>query len=161
MELVGRFYSVEDYYKIAHLKTASLFSASARLGAIIGGGTSDEVNAMGQYGNDLGIAFQIRDDILDFTADKQLLGKPLLTDLKMNRPTLVLLLAMQDGLSRESMLSMSHDDLCKALMPYINEAEAIAVDRTAKAKDSLRGIRDSKAKPMLEDFCDFVIARYK
>ncbi len=65
----------EVYYRIINLKTAALFRASARLGAVMAGATRDEVEAMADFGNNIGLSFQIYDDVLDVTASTEQLGK--------------------------------------------------------------------------------------
>lgn len=64
--------SEDDYIKVLEYKTASLFEASARIGAIIGGGTEDQVHAMSSFGNLLGIAYQIHDDLIDYNNENRL-----------------------------------------------------------------------------------------
>lgn len=64
--------SEDDYIKVLEYKTASLFEASARIGAIIGGGTEDQVHAMTSFGNLLGIAYQIHDDLIDYNNENRL-----------------------------------------------------------------------------------------
>ena len=64
--------SEDDYIKVLEYKTASLFEASARIGAIIGGGTEDQVHAMSSFGNLLGIAYQIHDDLIDYDNENRL-----------------------------------------------------------------------------------------
>jgi geranylgeranyl pyrophosphate synthase len=70
----------ETYKRIVSLKTASLFEASARMGALIGGGSPREVDALADYAYNLGIAFQVVDDILDVVGDPEALGKPVGTN---------------------------------------------------------------------------------
>lgn len=161
MELVNRNYNINDYFKIAQRKTASLFSVATEVGAIVGGGSKKEINALKRYGDSLGIAFQIKDDVLDFTANREVFGKPTMVDLRMDRPTLVLLLAEQNGLSRENMLSMGRDDLLKALEPSINIAESIAIKKVDEARSELSIIKESEAKDYLLGVCDYVLARPK
>ena len=161
MELVKRDYSIEDYYRIADRKTASLFSASAEAGALVGGGDEKQVSALKQYGRSLGTAFQIRDDILDFTASKDMLGKPTFIDLRMGRPTLVMLLAKSKGLEREAMLSMAPEQLHDALEPFIAEAGRIAGIKASEARRSLKDIGDGRAKDLLFELSEYVVARTK
>ncbi len=161
MELEKKDFTVSDYYRIAEKKTASLFSASAESGALVGSGNDRQVEALKNYGKQLGMAFQVRDDILDFTANTEHLGKPAFLDLKMNRPTLVMILATSDGLSREKMLAMDKKNLLDALGPYIEDARAIAVKRSDEAKSSLSGIQDCLARRRLEALCEYVISRSK
>ena len=161
MELVKRDYTIDDYYKIADRKTASLFSASAEAGALVGGGDDKQVSALKQYGRDLGAAFQIRDDILDFTANKDLLGKPTFIDLKMGRPTLVMLLAKNNGLTRDAMLSMTTEELHDALEPCIAKAGRIAEQKSSEAKQSLKTIPDGRPKDLLLKLSDYAVVREK
>ena len=133
MELEKHNFTVNDYYRIADKKTASLFSASAESGALVGNGDHRQIEALKSYGRHLGMAFQARDDILDFTSNTEHLGKPAFLDLKMNRPTLVMILATNDGLSRERMLSMDRQKLLDALVPYIDQAGSVAIKKAAES----------------------------
>lgn len=159
MELEGQGFTVEDYYRIADKKTASLFSSSAASGAIAGGGDAGQAEALGQYGRHLGLAYQARDDILDFTADAEQLGKPALHDLRTGRPTLIMVIAGGKGLSRERMLSMGRDELLDALRPCIGEAGAIASAEAEKARQVLKSIPDSLARRRLEAICGYAVTR--
>jgi geranylgeranyl diphosphate synthase type I len=161
MELEKRDFTVNDYYRIADKKTASLFSASAESGALVGSGDRGQIEVLRSYGRHLGMAFQIRDDILDFTSNTEHMGKPAFLDLKMNRPTLVMILATNNGLSREKMLSMERQKLLDALGPYIDEADAIAIKKAAEAKSLLKGFPESIARDRLEVLSDYVVSRSK
>ena len=86
---------VSDYFQVISDKTACLFAASARLGGILAGRSDDDCAALANYGLLLGQAFQITDDILDYSADDQMLGKSLGDDLAEGKVTLPLILAMQ------------------------------------------------------------------
>ncbi len=161
LELVRRDCSLGDYFHIAECKTASLFRTAAEAGALAGGGSEEEMAALRNYGLCLGIAFQIRDDVLDFLPDDGTTGKPGLIDLKMDRPTLVLLLAKEDGLTREKLLALEKADLLEALSPAIARAEAIAREKVEEAKRALAPVRESEAKDMLVELGDFVVARQR
>ena len=161
MELIQKDFTTADYYRIADNKTASLFRASAEVGGLVGGGSKEEVAALRDYGRNIGMAFQIRDDVLDFRHDGEVTGKPALIDLKMDRPTLVLLLARESGLSREMMLSMEHEELLRELTPHLDHAGVIAREYMETAKGCLRPIKESYAKDMLIDLADFVVTRNK
>lgn len=80
------------YTEIARLKTAALLRASCEMGAVLGGGGSRQTQALADYGEALGIAFQIRDDLLPYTAGAARTGKPVDSDLRNARPSLPLLL---------------------------------------------------------------------
>jgi octaprenyl-diphosphate synthase len=86
------------YFEIIDNKTAALFSACCRLGAILGGASPEEEHDLGEYGRNVGLCFQIIDDLLDFTGDGAVMGKPVLSDLGEGRVTLPLIRALNgDG----------------------------------------------------------------
>jgi len=87
----------EDALRLATYKTACLFSGCARLGAVLGGLEGKEEQALADYGRYAGLAFQLVDDLLDFTASAEQLGKPVLSDLKEGKVTLPLIYAMENG----------------------------------------------------------------
>src|ERR1700758_2192072 len=81
--------------ELAYRKTACLFSGCSRLGAILGRQPKSAEDALGEYGRNAGLAFQLVDDLLDFTASPEQLGKPVLSDLKEGKVTLPLILALR------------------------------------------------------------------
>ena len=81
--------------ELAYRKTACLFSGCSRLGAILGGQPKGVEDALGEYGRNAGLAFQLVDDLLDFTASPEQLGKPVLSDLKEGKVTLPLIFALR------------------------------------------------------------------
>ncbi|MFA6178163.1 MAG: octaprenyl diphosphate synthase [Candidatus Methylopumilus sp.] len=87
----------EAYLKVIHYKTAKLFEAATRLGAIICNATPQDEQAMAEYGMRLGTAFQLIDDVLDLSGDSQDIGKNLGDDLAEGKPTLPLLFTMRNG----------------------------------------------------------------
>src|SRR5918998_284403 len=89
--------ALEQYYAKIGGKTAALFEAAARAGIICGGGDEDAVEVLGSFGYEVGLAFQIVDDVLDFTADAETLGKPAGHDLHEGTITLPLILAVEAG----------------------------------------------------------------
>src|SRR5690554_5928620 len=88
---------VAAYLRVIHYKTAKLFEAAARLGAILGGMDQQTEEQMAAYGMHLGTAFQIVDDVLDYSSEEATTGKHLGDDLAEGKPTLPLILAMQNG----------------------------------------------------------------
>lgn len=86
----------DAYLKVIHYKTAKLFEAATRLGAIVSGASVHDEQALAEYGMRLGTAFQLIDDVLDFS-DSQNIGKNLGDDLAEGKPTLPLLFAMRNG----------------------------------------------------------------
>jgi octaprenyl-diphosphate synthase len=83
--------------RVIHCKTAKLFEAAMRLGAILGKASVAEQEAAAKYGMHLGTAFQLVDDVLDYSADETQTGKHLGDDLAEGKPTLPLIYAMQHG----------------------------------------------------------------
>src|SRR6202049_5126455 len=98
LEKIGRIdVTEEDAVRLATYKTACLFSGCARLGAVLAGLEGQEEEALADYGRYAGLAFQLVDDLLDFTASAKQLGKPVLSDLKEGKVTLPLIYAMENG----------------------------------------------------------------
>jgi octaprenyl-diphosphate synthase len=87
----------DDALELATHKTACLFSGCARLGAVLGRSDDAAEQALADYGRYAGLAFQLVDDLLDFTASPEQLGKPVLCDLKEGKVTLPLIYALEDG----------------------------------------------------------------
>lgn len=95
----------EEYLDILNKKTASLFSASCRIGGILGGATEANLTHLSKFGTYIGLSFQIIDDLLDYTGDEQILGKPVLSDMKEGRITLPLIYTMNhDGAKNRDLL---------------------------------------------------------
>jgi len=92
--------TLETYVEIARKKTATLFAASAQCGAIMGGGGAPEIEALREFGDYFGIAFQMKDDLLDMTADERSLGKPAGNDLTERKMTIPLIEALASGNGR-------------------------------------------------------------
>lgn len=153
------------YYKIGS-KTAALFTAACKSGMASGGGTPEQIEAMGCFGYDVGLAFQVVDDILDFTGDEELLGKPAGSDLRHGVITLPLIHAVEaEGDQRLiEALDSDDDELVNwavgevqrlGIEPTRNEARSL-VDR---ALANLEIFPDSPARRMLEDIAAFVLER--
>ena len=94
----------ENYLRVIRYKTAKLFEAATRLGAILSNATAEEEEAMAVYGMNLGTAFQLTDDILDYSGDYQETGKNLGDDLAEGKPTLPLIHAMKTGSQAQAAL---------------------------------------------------------
>jgi octaprenyl-diphosphate synthase len=98
LERIGKIaVSEADYMELVDRKTASLFSACARLGALMGGACESTEARLGEFAWNLGIAFQLVDDVLDFTAREKTLGKPVGSDLREGKVTLPLIYALEDA----------------------------------------------------------------
>lgn len=102
LERIGKIdVSEADYMELVDRKTAGLFSACARLGALVGGATPQIEEKLGDYAWNLGMAFQLVDDVLDFTAREQTLGKPTGSDLREGKITLPLIYALERASGEE------------------------------------------------------------
>ena len=98
LETIGKIEVTEaDYLELVHRKTASLFSACARLGALAAGGGDAVESRVADYAWNLGMAFQLVDDVLDFTSREAVLGKPVGNDLREGKITLPLIYALEDA----------------------------------------------------------------
>src|SRR5712672_4129935 len=95
MEKLGKLITLDEYFDLIYRKTACLFSVCMRLGAILGGAPITQEEALGQYGHDLGMAFQIVDDVLDLTASEDVLGKPVASDLREGKATMAVIHALE------------------------------------------------------------------
>jgi octaprenyl-diphosphate synthase len=89
--------ALAEYVEIVLKKTASLFAAAAECGAIMAHASPARRKALGDFGRDYGIAFQMKDDVLDMTADRERLGKPVGNDLREHKVTIPLILALRNG----------------------------------------------------------------
>jgi octaprenyl-diphosphate synthase len=92
----------DNYMRVIHCKTAKLFEAAMRLGAILGKSSDADEQAVAEYGMHLGTAFQLVDDVLDYSADELQTGKHLGDDLAKGKPTLPLIYAMQHGSAEQA-----------------------------------------------------------
>ena len=93
----NRAVTAKDYLDIVERKTASLFQTGARLGAYIAGASAEQVEVSGNFGLNLGIAFQMMDDVLDVVGRRKLLGKSIGMDLRDGNPSLPIVLSLLDG----------------------------------------------------------------
>ena len=163
-----------EYVKLAELKTGSLFAAAAACGAIAGRGTLKQVNASYQFGRNLGISFQIRDDILDIVGNEEATGKPLLKDLQNNASNMVLIHALShaDNYQKQSIHSMLYKKWfalqeIQALMKTLDQLGSIdhsnAVERNyaAAAKKALGALPASAARSKLEQLTEGLGSRTK
>src|SRR6266496_430025 len=95
MEKLGQLIPLQEYLDLIFRKTACLFSVCMRLGAILGGATAEQEASLGQYGHNLGMAFQIVDDVLDLTASEEVLGKSVASDLHEGKTTMAVIHALE------------------------------------------------------------------
>src|SRR5499433_851429 len=104
MEKLGKLISLDEHFDLIFRKTACLFSVCMRLGAILSGATPEQEEAAGAYGRNLGMAFQIVDDVLDLTASESVLGKPVASDLREGKATMAVIHALEHCTAEERSL---------------------------------------------------------
>ena len=156
--------SVNDYLRVIRYKTAKLFEASARLGAVIAGASPSLEEACADYGRSLGTAFQLVDDLLDYEGDPTQLGKNVGDDLREGKPTLPLLMAMERGTEAERMLVRQaivngEVERLRDIAAIVRRTGALEATRNAaraearKAQACLLGLNEGPAKEALLELC--------
>jgi octaprenyl-diphosphate synthase len=151
---------VADYLKVIRYKTAKLFEASARLGAVLAGAPADLEEACADYGRSLGTAFQLIDDLLDYEGSAGEMGKNVGDDLREGKPTLPLLLAMERGnpqeraLIRQAIEAGDVDRLPEVIAAVrrtgsIEATRDAAREQTLLAENSLAMLENSEYKDAL------------
>lgn len=158
--------SVYRYLRRIRSKTALLFMLSCELGASVSHCSQEIVNQLKRFGLFLGMAFQIRDDILDYIGDESKVGKPIGNDLKDGIYTLPLIYAMNndnDGRIRGMLENHPYnvDDIVKLVIKYggIDYAENMLDRYTVKAKSNLSKLPDNEFKGFLFDLIDNLVGR--
>jgi octaprenyl-diphosphate synthase len=101
MEKLGHLINEEEYFDLIYRKTAMLFKVSMQLGAALAGSPDPVEQQLGEYGRNLGLAFQIVDDVLDLTGEEATLGKPAASDLREGKATLAVIHALERGTGAE------------------------------------------------------------
>jgi octaprenyl-diphosphate synthase len=171
IESRGRFDLGEDeYLEIIAEKTAALCACCCRLGSYYAGAEPRQQEALVRYGTDLGVAFQITDDLLDILGDEATAGKSLGTDLVKEKATLPLIrLLNQSGAAERAevlgILSRSGNHRSEALRPWFHRTDALAYARqkavwfTQRAREHLAILPPTPARTALEELADFVVSR--
>jgi geranylgeranyl diphosphate synthase type I len=161
MELVDFAKDKKSYLDLAFRKTGSLFSSAAEVGALVGGGNEAQINDLKDFGNHIGIAFQIRDDILDCISKEDDIGKPVKKDLFMGRPSIVLLDAINSGISIERMMKCNNGELLHLVSDSIENAKRSAQEEFEIARSKLDDLDNSFAKTKLNELGEYIITRSK
>ena len=161
MELVDFAKDKKTYLELAFRKTGSLFSSAAEVGAMVGGGSEEQIKNLTEFGNHIGLAFQIRDDILDCISKEEDLGKPIKKDLFMGRPSIVLLDAINSGISIEKMMKCNNGELMHLVSDSIDYAQKVAREEIEIANSSIENLDESPAKRKLGELSEYIINRSK
>jgi len=156
--------AVDDYLQVIRYKTAKLFEASARLGAVLAGAPLALEEACAAYGRSLGTAFQLVDDLLDYEGNSDELGKNVGDDLREGKPTLPLLLAMERAGETDRALirhAIEHGEVHKLpeVLAIVKRTGALDATRTAAQKEAdearlaLAALPASRARDALLELC--------
>ena len=168
--------SMDDYIEVVSAKTAALFAAACEIGPVIAGQDKQAQAALAEYGMALGIAFQIIDDVLDYNAEQEKLGKAIGDDFREGKMTAPVLIALENASDDERAfwtrtmgeLNQEDGDLARAMDIMIahdslNKGVKLAEDYAAKAIAALDSLpaeaRDSELGMALKDLITFVINR--
>ena len=174
IQKLGKMVSEAEYYDLIFRKTACLFSVSMRLGAVLAAASEAEEAGMATFGKAVGLAFQIVDDVLDLTANEEVLGKPVASDLREGKATLAVIHAADHGtaadrkairrvLDDRSFENVSRQQIREILVRNGSVEYAMAAaDRYAEqSRQALAPLADSEYKRALLWVPDFVVAREK
>ncbi|MBX3604164.1 MAG: octaprenyl diphosphate synthase [Piscinibacter sp.] len=156
--------AVDDYLRVIRYKTAKLFEASARLGAVLAEAPDEVERACAAYGRSLGTAFQLVDDLLDYEGSTAQLGKNVGDDLREGKPTLPLLLAMERGSASERGLirhAIEHGEVERLaeIVEIVRRTGAITATREAARAEADQAVRQldvlpaSNHREALLEFC--------
>ena len=164
--------SVEDYLKLAGLKTGALFGAAAASGGIVGGAKQKVVADLYEYGRNLGISFQMMDDVLDITGTTKTTGKPMLMDMQNNAGNIVLIhaIANADPQKRNEirgLMARSEYGLADALevqgilddLGSVEFASESCLKHASIARDHLKSLPNTSAKQILAELTRWLEGR--
>jgi octaprenyl-diphosphate synthase len=174
MEKLGKLISLEEHFDLIYRKTACLFSVCMRMGGILGGASPEQEESLSRYGLDLGMAFQIVDDVLDLTASENVLGKPVASDLREGKVTMAVIHALERCTPRERKLvetvvlerafdGVTHGQVLDILNRYgsLEAASDKALQYATLARNAICSFPDSEFKRALLWAPEFVVAREK
>ncbi|MDX3895908.1 polyprenyl synthetase family protein [Pusillimonas sp.] len=161
--------SIERYMQVVRYKTAKLFEAAAQVGAIIAGADARQEEAAAAYGRHIGTAFQLVDDVLDYSGDAGFLGKNVGDDLREGKPTMPLIRAMEVGTEAQRQLIAgaieAGDGDFEAVAQAIHDTDAlehtraIAAAEAEVARQALEAFPVSLHRDSLLKFCSFAVER--
>jgi octaprenyl-diphosphate synthase len=161
--------SMERYLQVVRYKTAKLFEAATQVGAIIAGATPQQEEAAALYGRHIGTAFQLIDDVLDYSGEVEALGKNVGDDLREGKPTMPLIRVMDVGTAEQKQLVQDairtgEADFTRVALA-IHDTNALEYTRQAAvaeaklARQALSGFPASIQLEVLLDFCTFAVER--
>ncbi|RLF42418.1 MAG: polyprenyl synthetase family protein [Thermoplasmata archaeon] len=164
--------SEEEYIEMINKKTAALFSCSAEGGAIIGGGSEEEIKRLAEYGRFLGLAFQIWDDYLDLKGEEREFGKRIGNDIREGKKTLMIIHALSrvDEDEKRIILSVlgksdASDEEVRKVIDILDSVGSLkyskekALEFSRKAKELIRSFPESETRRYMEEFVDYCVIR--
>jgi octaprenyl-diphosphate synthase len=173
IERLGKAITIEEHFELIDRKTACLFSVCMKLGGILAGASDAEQQKLADYGRDLGMAFQIVDDVLDLTASEEVLGKPVASDLREGKATMPVLHALQHCTAEERSViesvlrnrgfnGTSPADIVAILQHYgsIEAAYSRANEFANQARQAICTFPESEIKRVLLWVPEFVVDRH-
>jgi octaprenyl-diphosphate synthase len=152
----------ETYLRIVTLKTADLFSTCSELGAFVGGGTEETIQALKEYGHYLGIAFQMRDDALDWVGTEADLGKPVASDLEQGKMCLATIFALRQSERAKKVLFSADGSRALHLLQEVGALDYATLrcnEYSEKAQASLAVLPESEAKTELLRLAEYTAVR--
>ena len=174
MEKLGRPITMDEHLDLIYRKTACLFATCTELGGVLGEASEAQARALSSYGRNVGMAFQIVDDVLDLTASEEVLGKPVASDLREGKATMAVIHAMERCVPAERQLiervlqerafnGVKHTDVLEVLNRYrsLEYAASRAAEYAQTATRELEGFADNEFKRALLWVPQFVVARQK
>lgn len=159
--------TIDDYLRVAEAKTASLFSQAARIGAHLAGAPASLVDAMYRLGYEIGIGFQMVDDLLDVLGPEELIGKPVGSDIREGSPALPIVLglahlpALRSAFLEEAPSPETIDDAVEALRSsdVLDEVRRIATGRIRVAREQIGLLPDSPYRDGLLQLSEMMLER--
>ena len=162
---------LSEYYRMVQMKTGALFSVSCELGAFLSGASPSVINALKNYGNKIGIAYQVLDDCIDLVGDEEMIGKTLGTDIACGKFTLPVLLLLQnsspkdrdelhamllaeEGVSPSRLLDLV---ISKGALPAAVQAARVLVNEAAAELDKVQKNRHAQALYSITEYLHGVL----
>jgi octaprenyl-diphosphate synthase len=174
IEKLGKSITLDEHFDLIYRKTACLFSTCMMMGGLLGGASEQQLDNLRAYGKNVGMAFQIVDDVLDLTASEEVLGKPVASDLREGKATMAVIHALErctleerkkieTVLQQRTFNGVSHEDILAILTKYgsVETATTRAMQYAEAGKAAISNCPDSEFKRALLWLPEFIVSRDK
>jgi octaprenyl-diphosphate synthase len=174
IEKLGKSITLDEHFDLIYRKTACLFSTCMLLGGVLGGASEQQLENLRAYGKNVGMAFQIVDDVLDLTASEEVLGKPVASDLREGKATMAVIHALErctpeerrqieTVLQQRAFNGVTHADILAILTKYgsVEAATSRAMQYAEAGKAAICNFPDSEYKRAMLWVPEFIVAREK